>query len=59
VIAAVSSILREIGNAGFATSVHLMRNYVELRALPLVRAEVVHVARVDGHCEIGLFSDGA
>lgn len=50
----VSAILREIDRAGLATSVHRMGDYVELHAVPVPDAETIHIARVEGDCDIGL-----
>lgn len=53
-IAAIASILREIDRAGFATSVHRMGDYVKLHAIRVPHAEVVHIARAEGDCDVGL-----
>src|SRR5687768_9666580 len=41
-------ISRQIEARGFATSVHRMGDYVELRAVQLPAGDLVYIARVDG-----------
>ena len=52
---AAAAILRQIDAAGYATSVHHMRRYVELRGVHLSGDGVPHVARADGDGEQELY----
>ena len=46
--AAAREVCRRIENGGYAVSVHHMREYVELHAVPLSGDGVPHVARCEG-----------
>ena len=50
-----AAILRQIDTAGYATSVHHMRRYVELHAIHLSGDGVPHVARAEGDGEQELY----
>jgi hypothetical protein len=53
--AAAADILRRIEAAGYATSVHHMRRYVELHAVHLSGDHIPHVARAEGDGEQELY----
>ena len=46
--AAASHIISRVEEAGYAVSVHRMREYVELHAVSLTGEEPVHIARCEG-----------